>query len=483
MAVRMGDVNRPAAARASFWLIVAALLVAETLAFAPLLRPADDALASSQGEAESAPPRERRELHVAPTGSSRNDGSPEHPLDLATALSKKSPARPGDTIWLHGGTYAGAFVSHLAGRPGAPITVRQAPGERAVIDSAGSRLDALLVYGRWAWYWGFEITNSHPLRESQEMGSWPNDLLRGAGVIARGPNVKFINLVVHDLAGGFGIWEEAVDTEAYGNVIYYNGWVAPDRGHGHGIYTQNAAPSTRLIRDNIIFDQFSHGIHAFGSERAALDNIELEGNIAFNNGALVGDFARDILLGGGRVAANPVIRNNFTYGGAQSNLGYSAGCSNGLVTDNFFGMGPFVLTNCRALVEHNTFWGTVPHAVREQYPENVFLDEAPAGTMVRLRTNRYEEGRSHIVVYNPDHRPTVSVNIAATCSSAADRFEVRDAQNFFAPPVASGACEDSPLDLPLTGLSVAPPIGQVPVAPQHTAPDFAVFIVLTAPAR
>ena len=35
------------------------------------------------------------EYYVAPNGSSTNDGSVSRPLDLATALSASSPARPG----------------------------------------------------------------------------------------------------------------------------------------------------------------------------------------------------------------------------------------------------------------------------------------------------------------------------------------------------------------------------------------------------
>jgi hypothetical protein len=415
-------------------------------------------------------------------GSKNNDGSLERPLDLATALSKKSPAQPGDVIWLHGGTYRGTFVSYLTGRPGAPITVRQAPGERATIDTAGLKQEALLVYGAWTWYWGFEITNSDTQRESSERGSWPNDLGRGAGVTARGPNVKFINLAVHDMTGGFGIWEEAVDTEAYGNLIYYNGWVAPDRGHGHGIYTQNAAPSKRLLRDNIIFDQFSHGIHAYGSDRAALDNMVLDGNVAFNNGRLAGEYARDILIGGGRVAANPFVRSNFTYGPAESNVGYSAGCTNGRILGNVFGVGAFVLAKCDPQLEQNTFFGSVPSHIREKHPDNTFLEGASTGTITKQRANRFEPGRSHIIVYNPAREPTVRVKLSdAACSQRSDRFEIRDAQNFFAPALITGTCKNPRIDLPMTSVAVAAPVGSVAEPPRHTGPEFAVFVVLPLP--
>ena len=97
---------------------------------------------------------------VAQDGRPENDGSRESPLDLATALSAEGPARPGATSWLRGGTYRGSFASDLSGTAEAPIIVRQVPGERATIDSAGSGKDALAVGGRDTWFWGFEITSS-----------------------------------------------------------------------------------------------------------------------------------------------------------------------------------------------------------------------------------------------------------------------------------------------------------------------------------
>src|SRR5688572_922878 len=44
-----------------------------------------------------------REYYVAVYGLPTNDGGFTKPLDLTTALSRESPARPGDTIWIRGG--------------------------------------------------------------------------------------------------------------------------------------------------------------------------------------------------------------------------------------------------------------------------------------------------------------------------------------------------------------------------------------------
>src|SRR4051794_17269054 len=69
-------------------------------------------------------------FYASPPGSPAGDGSLVRPWDLATALN--APAiLPGDTLWLRGGTYDGAFTSTLAGTPQAPIQVRSATGEHA----------------------------------------------------------------------------------------------------------------------------------------------------------------------------------------------------------------------------------------------------------------------------------------------------------------------------------------------------------------
>ena len=419
-----------------------------------------------------------REFHVDPAGRHDNDGSVDRPLDLATALSKNSPARPGDTIWLHNGIYRGNFVSHLTGASGAPIVVRQFPGERATIDSNPSSREALQALGSWTWFWGFEIMNSNPKRRTEQRGSWPDDLARGPGVTARGTYLKFINMVVHDMSEGLEIWEEAIGTEAHGNLIFYNGWGGPDRGHGHGIYTQNAAPF-RVIRDNIIFNQFSHGIHAYGSQRASLDNIRLEGNIAFNNGAPVDDFARDILLGGGRVALNPVLKDNSTYGRAETNVGYAAGCANGAVTGNYFAQRVLVVDKCQAAVTDNVFLDHPDNrALRERFRANTYQVGRANETVVRLRRNAHEPGRANLVVYNWDRLPSLSVDVRAACRARDDRFEIRDVQNFFGPAVAAGQCGGENVTLRLTKLRVASPIGEFPTPPAHTAPEFAAFVVL-----
>ncbi len=112
---------------------------------------------------------------IAPWGTPFGDGTSDQPLDLATTLSSRSSAKPGDTLILLGGTYHGAFVSTLTGAENNPIIVRQAPGARATIDGD------LTVQGAWTTYWGLEVTKLYHLRQwlaglRPRQRTWTRDL-------------------------------------------------------------------------------------------------------------------------------------------------------------------------------------------------------------------------------------------------------------------------------------------------------------------
>lgn len=466
---------RPLALYAALTLAVGLLVAVPDRSRQPGAASADpaDAAAADQG------------IFVAPNGAATHDGTRALPLDLATALSAKSPAKPGDTVWLRGGTYHGTFASYLTGTQEAPIVVRSLPGEWAVIDSAPSREPALHVRGAWATFRDFELTNSDPLRWSNQRGSGL-DINRGTGVDAHGPHLAFINLVIHDLAVGMGLWGSSTDTEAYGNIIYYNGWRAEDRSHGHGIYTQSQA-GVRRLTDNVIFSQFSHGIHAYGSDAAYLDNIQLVGNISFNNGALDGQwFDRNILVGGGRRATKPVVNENYTYydyrpgrRGGDNNLGYDAGCDQIEAKNNYWAhlpSYPLTLQRCAGVITGNVMIGPVDARIVERYPQNTYLNAEPTETKWFVRPNAHERGRAHVVVYNWDLRPQVLVDVASSGLRPREAYEVRDVQDLKAPPIASGIYTGEPIAIPLARAHVAAPIGDLP-PPPHSGPKFGVFLL------
>src|SRR5206468_7060903 len=98
------------------------------------------------------------------------------------------------------------------------------------------------------------------------------------------------------------------------------------------------------------------------------------------------------------------------------------------------------------------------------------------GTRVFVRPNRYEAGRAHIIVYNWDNLSHVTVDVSSVLSPRTP-YEVRNAQDFFAPPVLSGVFDGELLELPMSGLTVAAPTGPL-LTPPPTGPTFNVFILL-----
>jgi hypothetical protein len=430
------------------------------------------------------------EFHITPEGRPEGDGSRERPWDLATALAHPQAVQPGDTLWLHGGRYRDTVTSRMIGTAEKPIIVRQAPGERAILDASasGSRATTLAVEGQHTWFRGFEITNSASRRVTVEGGSHPSDLpLNGSVDIYSGSGHKLINLVIHHCAAGPNAWSSARDTEVYGCLVYNNGWDAPDRGHGHAFYWQNEAGTKRLV-DNIYFNQFGHGIHFYGSSRATLNNFHVEGNIGFNNGALSkrSGYSRNLLIGGGRRAEGITILDNLFYysKGGSNVVGYGRGADRVTVTGNHFLSAEGVALQLQAeslTLSRNTFLGNLEGIRSEDYSDNQFFgSQRPGGVTVMVRPNRYEPGRANIAVLNWDAQPSVELDFSMTGLKRGDRFDVRDAQNFFGEPVTSGRFQETPVTVPLTEFSVAPPVGDMPLEPPHTAPEFVALIVLSS---
>jgi len=428
---------------------------------------------------------------VSPTGSWAGDGSLTKPYALDDVLA--GYALPGDTVWLRGGLYKQTDICWSGGTTDKPLIVRQYPGERAIVDGGSTNSPALELRCGNVWLWGFEIYFSDPVRVTSETGSFPRLIRRAQGAataqVAGGPvNIKFINMVIHDTWGSVVAWEQAANAEVYGSIIYYDGWDAPDRGHGHGIYAQNDGRGTTRIEDNILFSAFSHGIHLYSTVNL-VRNFILEGNIAIDNGALSpGGYATNIRVQGDAPIANIVLRNNYTYyspnqPGGDNVIGSSSGCANVIVTGNYFvaehGTALDTPAGCTGLsMTGNKLIGQLRNFVPSKYPSNTYLAAAPTtGTEVFVRRNRYEAGRANIVVYNWARNSSVSVDVSGILTSG-DSFEVRDAQNFTGVPVLTGKYFGGNITIPMNSIVVPRPVGNAPIAPRHTPSQFGAFVLL-----
>ena len=448
----------------------------------------------------AAGPSPGRSFFAAPNGTATGDGSERRPWDLATALAggSRTGARvqPGDTIWLRGGTYRGAFRSTVAGRAGAPVVVRQFADERAVLDGAHAPRSTLYVTGDYSVFWGFELTNSDTARTTTSSSLE----LRHNAVVNDASHTKYINLIVHDAGVGFYNEPTSVDVEISGSILYNNGWQGPDRGHGHGLYLK-AFTGPLVARDNVIFNQYGLGIHAYtNSKTGKLMNITLEGNVTFNNGTLATrrSLSPNLLLGGADYAGGDVVRANVAYyspeltgAGANVQIGYRT-LRNGdvIVENNYivggspaldFGFWSAARVSNNVLIRQAAGRGALierrdPGGAGQIWRAN---DErsAPRATNVIVRPNLYEPGRAYVVVINwgGDHSATMNVT---GILDAGDRYEVRNVQDLFGAPVTSGTVAASTITVPLRGSAPPLPIGLKKSPAPTTGPAFDVFVIV-----
>ena len=425
---------------------------------------------------------------VSPDGSSSNDGSEASPWDLQTALNQPDTVVPGSAILVRGGTYEGAFVSQLNGSTDAPIVVRAIPGERAtLINEDGPALD--FEDTSHVIFWGLEISGHDCSRdESRSESTYGMRVNQGASQ----QDIRLVNMIVHDVKSqGIGWWQAMTDGMIYGSLFYFNGTTQLD----HGVYAHNVS-GTKIFMDNMVFDNASHGFHGYAeTDEKGLNNLVLEGNTFFNNGSIgysttkgeYGVYKRNILLGGLIRTNKPVIRSNYTYypgeTGAALNLGYEGGSASGEVTGNYFMGGTFDIGGGASdlTMEGNTVYapGGMSGVDTGSYGNNSWLSDKPAGVQFFVRPNQYETNRANLTIYNWDQQDTVVIpagSLGGIALQPGQSYELHNAQNYFE-DVVTGVYDGSGIAVPMTGHSVAQPVG-LDFKPDTTFPEFGAFILI-----
>jgi hypothetical protein len=364
------------------------------------------------------------EHFVSPAGKPDNAGTKESPWDLATALSSAKKVEPGSTIWVQGGTYTGKFQVKLAGTEAAPIRVRVPRGERATVLNSG--ID-VVEPTNYVWLQDLEIMGDAPVekRVTKLTGSWPNDMPGTNGLnIHAGKGCKYIDLVIHDnILGGVGWWIGSTDSEFHGCVIYNNGWNAPDRSHGHCIYTQNK-DGTKTISNCILTVPSwggSYTMHAYGSKKAFVDNYVIEDNIVYERGTF--------LVGGGQPSHNITIRRNYIHG-LNLQIGYGAENEDCEIRDNVI-VGKLTISKYKKVVD-----------------EGNTLDSTQARSIVT--PDKYDPGRAHVAIFNASKAPECRINVAKLLKPG-DAFRLMDPKDLFGKPVLEGACDGERIAIPMGG--------------------------------
>jgi hypothetical protein len=450
---------------------------------------------------------------VSPDGTPWGKGTREQPWDIETALRQPSGVEAGDVIWVQGGVYRPerTLVSTLQGLATRPIVVRGEPGARAVFDFVNS-VDrvCLHVQGAHAWYWGLEITNSGTARWGDAIGNEGDP--RGTGILSEGgPGTKYIHLRIHDL--GSSLFEsQASGLEIYGCLLFNSYWVAPDRSHGPGMYIRNQPGWPRKrIENNIVFQHGRQGLQGFGSIPFA--NFDVVRNIWFNNGIGPDGFHRNLMFGNASDQhLDNIFDGNLTYfsaggGGQQFNMfGGDGGCHNLTLRNNVLCAAERIAVGINKSDEEqvlgNRFLGRLEFSsfdgelnlsggdFRLHLPENEFYGDglaAPTGTWTYVSSSSYlpdaweHRGVAHAAVYNWSGGNVAALDLsgleAAGKIQAGATVTVRPAQNL--DESVARVFDGSPLEVPMTGWSVAAPYGrdlaQEPLA--ATFPEFGAFVL------
>lgn len=350
------------------------------------------------------------------------DGSIDNPYTLAEALGNTA-MRPGHTLHLRGGVYAGTYTSVLAGSAAQPIAIRSYSGEQPIVDGAltvnGADVlweDVTIRYSGWA------------TRVSAQSGSTPSDLPASQAPAINAPRSIFRRCTFIDTAGP-GFWSPAVDATFEECLFLNNGWDAPDRGHGHGLYLQNLS-GTKTLRRCVFGPGYSDwSIHAY-AESGSLQGFDIVECVSIGKTMLIG----------GQVAVDRLtMTRNILWGGILQ-TGYRGSVVNGTatLTDNILANG----------------------ATRTTAGTWTSLAETGTDTTTGNRILTYG---GLVVVFNQAGASTVTAASAGTYRNCLNPAETIT--------LAAGG------SLPMTGWTVAAPIGAAAPLISSTFPTFGAFLV------
>lgn len=410
-------------------------------------------------------------------------------------MSLDAAARYPGLTWLLPGRYEGDLSLTTPN-----LILKSADGGGAIIEG---NVD---VWGAGIELWNLEFCYSGwTSRTSAQTGSPVSDLPQPA-LSVYGERTRVVNCIIHDLAG-IAWWGPAIDSEFYGCIMYSIGWQGPDRGHGHGMYTQNHPGGRKAWRNCITWGHYATCGKVYSATSAPLKHYDISGLICGPSGD------SRLLIGSEDGSTEDVtVQDCMTYGAAvhfgdalvTSSIAFDhlyvahdtdiplvmaffntlSGMDNTIVGGN--GGDPSYRVVCKVAspgawqLDRNTYHYTGPnaHEFRDEGVSDYTLAEwqaatgfdmnstlvhgQPTANKIVVQPNAYDANRCHVAVWNWE-------GLASVVAPIAGRYT--NAQN---PAESVVLAEGDPL--PMQNWTVATPIGAA--APLATFdPRFAVFLV------
>lgn len=277
-------------------------------------------------------PEYKPTYYVSTTGNDSNDGR-SISTPFRTLGRAASAVRPGDVVWVRGGTYSPNVLFSRSGEAGRPIVFESYPGECAVLDGSGLSRPAQVrfVNVNYNIFRNFVVRNSpgqgiylnnahdnwitnvkthdNALSGIQNVGGNRNRFsyfvahdnydpptrggdADGIGISSGQDNIIDHCVVYHNSDDGIDTWK-SVNTLVERCIAFDNGY---DGGDGNGIKAGGGNDAKTVVRFNIAFNNRVQGFN-YNSSR----NVIFEHNTAFDNGYW------------GFISGNSVIRNNIAY--------------------------------------------------------------------------------------------------------------------------------------------------------------------------
>ena len=392
------------------------------------------------------------EYFVATDGTPGGTGKINDPNDLQTVLS--TTLLPGDRVFLRQGTYkkhiAPWNVHDWTGTDAFPIFAN--PYEDEIVKFDGKVAIAnLSEYIEWR---GFEHFNtSWTTRTTAIPGSTPPDITVPDTLVLGSDHHRITSCIIHD--GRNGILDVGNGSEISSCIFFNQGWLGPDRGHGHSLYVNRNDGPTQLVKNNVFAQGFSGwGLHAYSGGVKLINDLKSESNISIDNIMLAQATAHSI---------DDIHFENNEIFNADIKIGHPVTLStNVVVKDNYIGDGNLVLQNCVDVID-----------------EGNIATNSSGGN--RIQSFQMGE-RWAVAIYNWEGFSKVKVDLYNKGLKNGFKYMARNAQDYFRDYFFFTYYEtffagSQAIDFPMTDHSVAIPYKHDVPLENSSFPDFGCFII------